>query len=232
MEWLPLGLLDPGIGPPVRCNPSHPWVRHRRPRRSASCFWCIFMLSWSTMKRLFAPAFVLCLVATGASCGSDEERSDPPTPTTTSPATTEPELSDEDEIAMVVEGWYDVRVAAVLSGEYEPEKLEEHVTGSALEQFANSLSHRAEQGIAVREPEKDPSSVEVISVAIDGERALAVECTVDALIQVQAETGEVIDDSVVTYVRELSLARSEDGWLIERVHIREEEAGVQPCPVE
>lgn len=184
------------------------------------------------MKRLLAPTLVLCLVATGASCGGDDERSDPPTPSTTSPGTTEPDPSDEDEITMVVEGWYDVRVAAVLSGEYEPETLEEHVTGSALEQFADSLSHRAEQGIAVREPDEDPSSVEVISVAIDGERALAVECTVDALIQVQAETGEVIDDSVVTYVRELSLARSEDSWLIERVQIREEEVGVQPCPVE
>jgi hypothetical protein len=181
------------------------------------------------MKRLLAPTLVLCLVATGASCGSDDERTDPPAPTTTSPATTEPEPTDEEQVTEVVEGWYDVRVRSSLEGTYDRTEVEMYVIGATLEQFVRVSAERKADDIIIEAPAEDPSRTKVLDVTIDGATAIARECEIDARMQVRGATGEVIDGEIVTLAKRIELVSTEGGWRIERITLDSTMEGSATC---
>lgn len=163
------------------------------------------------MKRLFASALVLCLTATGASCGSDEERSDPPTPTTTSPATTEPELTDEEQLEDLADGWFEAS-DRIYDDETDVSIAASFVIDGYLERYKERYADFKARGYASR-PDPLGRSMNIIeSVTASGDAGTVVSCVTDGEHVILEATGEVVNDAVSSTRYETSATRTGDGW--------------------
>lgn len=184
------------------------------------------MLSWSTVKHFVTGILLMSVVVGLGACSDDgDERVAPPT--TTAPATTAP--SDEDQIRTVVEDWYDVRVDALISGTLDVDRAGDAMTEDQLQGVEQALSDRTSSGSGTRRPDDDPSSSEIISVTVSGRRATVLECSVDGLVQYDLDTGDVIDDSVSTATREITVVKEGDRWLVDGAVLSNEVEGEQSC---
>lgn len=160
-----------------------------------------------------APRIGTCLLAlalvVGACGGDDDDTSNVTVPadtsTTESTTTTEPATTSttEDPAAAVEAAFFaqwDAFVAILGNPDPANPLIDRHFTGEARESLLDSISDFLQEGKRAQRP-ADPAhfSPAVLEVVVEGETAVLFECTVDGIVVVDAESGEVLNDEVSTY---------------------------------
>lgn len=87
-------------------------------------------------------------------------------------------------------------------------------------------------GQAVRLPEGSVSRREVEVVSVGEERASVRDCAVDDAVVVDLDTGEVLDDDIVTRLAMGELVREDGAWRVSFTRVEQTWEGVAGCAVE
>ena len=182
--------------------------------------------------RMWSVTAALVLVLAAAGCSNDGEAL-PGTTTTTRPTTTtttEPEQTAEEEAVERYLAFWDARFEAN-SEPVNPDHpaLREYATGEQLENVLEETRRNAREGRAFRRPENSQGRRSVRVVRIEGESAMLQDCVVNDGVVYRVDTGEVIDDSVVTHSVEATMARVDGEWKLESARLVQRWEGVAGC---
>jgi hypothetical protein len=195
-----------------------------------------------------------CLTAFGAiGCGSDAAPTTTPGSTapattvgtspppssggaSTTPATTPtttvavvPTGTDEEQIRATIDTYWKEWLKARNPPDPASAALLAQVTGPQRDREIRSLQKMAALGQAGRLPPDPSFRHDIVSVAVTGESAVAMECVVDDVVLFDVETGNALNDEVVTYVFRTTLVRTDGRWLINDSRTQREEPGVKEC---
>lgn len=193
--------------PPDR--PVHPSDR-RGGRRSR--FW------WAAATALAATL----ILTTG--CSSDDEddaastttaetTTTAPPSTSTTTTTTEPRTPEEE----VEEAYW--RAEAVTDDllrnpDPDDERLPATRVDPSLGHIRALLESLVEDGLATQWVGGEPPPRELISIEVNGDSAVVVVCEIDNALAIDAETGEVLDDGVLSALVEVTMLQVDDAWMI------------------
>ncbi len=158
------------------------------------------------------------------------------TTTTTSPGTTaatgeQPEL--QQEIVDRYEAFWDARFRAN-QAPVNPDApgLAEHATGPQLENVRAETQQRLDDGLALRPADQPLTDHRVRVVSLTADAAELQDCFVNDGVVYRVETGEVIDDAVVTRNVSASMAIVDGVWKLERATVIQEWKGVAGCALD
>lgn len=148
-----------------------------------------------------------------------------PTPTTAADVTTL-----EAEIVARYEAFWDARFAASQApvNPDDPE-LRAYATGAQLENVIAETRERLEEGLAFRWPENSVAERRVQVLEVTGDEATLVDCATNDGIVYHIDTGEVIDDSVVTRSIDATMQRVDSAWKLAEAVVVQEWEGVAGC---
>jgi len=162
-------------------------------------------------------------------------------PTTTSTTTTtgsttstqveDPQAATKQEIAEVVVA----ARTAVLEASYEPVDpnypalLATHTT-TAAKALSDSLSELANTNRAYRESDSDLESLTVVTVVVRSDtEATAVTCVTSDAVEYDTESGEVLNDDLVSRLVAFNLVQEDRGWVIETADTVSTYPGATEC---
>lgn len=187
----------------------------------------------------------LCVLLAACSSGSDEiaepasSTSTAPTtvrtPTTASTTTSSSSTPDDDPVEdrQVVDrylGFWEARFAA---NEAPPDPddpaLSEFATGRQLDNVVAETRQRLDDGLALRDAEPSRTRHDVTVISADADRAELQDCFVNDGIVYRPDTGEVIDDSVVTRSVSADMVLVDGTWKLERAAVVQEWEGIAGC---
>lgn len=187
----------------------------------------------------------LGLLLAACSHGSDEiaepESSTTTSPTTetsttstssssTSTSTPDGEQPEDQELVARYVGFWDARLAA---NEAPPDPddpaLAEFATGAQLENVVAETRQRLEDGLALRAAEPTRTSHDVTVVSQTDDQAELQDCFVNDGIVYRADTGEVVDDSVVTRSVSAVMVLVDGVWKLERATVVQQWEGIAGC---
>lgn len=160
-----------------------------------------------------------------AACGSDDgddaspDTTDPVTetteaPTTTGPTTTTGPRSPEEEVEEAY--WKAERVLDDLLQDPDPDdpRLAETRADPILGHIAANLQDLKDENLAVRLAGGEPPPRQVVSIEVSGDQATITVCQIDNTIAVDTNTGEVVDDGVLSALISVSMIHADGGWKI------------------
>ena len=107
--------------------------------------------------------------------------------------------------------------------------LDEVATGAAYEALFEAAQANRLGGRVLRLPEDSVSRHDAEVVSISGDRAVVRDCNVDDGLVVDADSGEVLDDDVVTRLGTATLVREDGRWKVARTRVRQTWEGVAGC---
>jgi hypothetical protein len=163
-------------------------------------------MSWRRVVGLAVAA--VALVATG--CGDDDAVTSPvtvpdtrdETPTSTTSATEATQEDGDAEVISEIEAAYFAQWDAFVEILRDPDPanplIDQHFAGAAKETLLDTISQDIADGVITRRPE-DPARFRpgIESVQVTGPtKAVLVECTVDGLVVVRRDSGDVVNDRV------------------------------------
>ena len=136
-----------------------------------------------------------------------------PESTSTSTTTTEPR-SVEEEVEDAY--WEAEAVSDDLLRNPDPtdERLPATRVDPNLSHLKALLEELVEDGIATEWVGGQPPPRELISVEVDGDTAVVVACEIDNSLAIDVETGEILDDGVLSALLEVTLRQVDDTWMI------------------
>jgi hypothetical protein len=189
----------------------------------------------TTLLVVAALAVAACTGSNGQQAADDTTTTTagPTTETTAGPTTTtaaDEELAPEEQVAQAYLRFWEVRLEA--NGEPpDPEHpaLAQVATGEQLENVIAETRRRLEQGLAVRPPEPSVASHEVTVLRVGDTDAELQDCFVNDGIVYRIETGETIDDSVVTRSVSARMELVDGQWRLARATVLQEWEGVAGC---
>ena len=181
-----------------------------------------------------------------AACSGDNDEvgepqsstiSAPTTETTTTSPTSSSRTSDTDdgpaEDREVIDrylGFWDARFAA---NEQPPSpndpSLADFATGPQLENVIEETRRRGEAGLALREAEPSRTSHDVAVITKTADRVELQDCFVNDGIVYRPDTGEVLDDSVVTRSVMADMVLVDGLWKLERATVVQQWEGIAGC---
>lgn len=209
---------------------SRPPRRHRAPR--------------STKAATMIAAGMLML---GACSGDDDERglgtttttttsstttTSEPTSTTssTSPDSTDPSSDEEAQILDRYLAFWDARFEANTDPvNPDDERLADLATGAQLDNVREETRQRAEAGLAFRRPEDSITERRPRIVRIDEDVATIQDCAINDGIIYRVDSGEVVNDDIVTQNVDATMRRVDGSWKLERATLLQEWEGVAGC---
>lgn len=150
-----------------------------------------------------------------------------------STATTAPGTTAQQEIVDRYIAFWDARFAAN-SGTPNPDDpaLREYATGEQLDTVVAETRTNLEQGLAFRQAD-DPHDVQRVTVVdVDGDRAVVQECVVSDGVIVRRDTGEVVNDDVVTDNVRGELQRVDGVWRVSAARLVQRWEGVAGCALD
>jgi hypothetical protein len=150
--------------------------------------------------------------------------------TTTTTTTTEPERPVEEEVVERYEAFWEARFEAN-TDPVNPDHpgLREYATGAQLENVIEETERNAREGRAFRRPENSQGRRTVDVTRIDGGTAVLQDCVVNDGIVYRVDTGEVLDDSVVTHNVEATMVQVDGEWKLEQARLVQRWEGVAGC---
>ena len=152
---------------------------------------------------------------------------DDPTATSAPVPTPEPD-SDEGRILVAVDGYWTSYVAATHPPDPNHPDLARFTAGAALERERHDLESFRQLNQEVRSPAGSRSSQQVTHTTIDGARATVRTCVVDDGVLVDAPSGIVLNDEVVTMAVDLLLEQRPHWVVVDAVKVAEW-SGVRSC---
>lgn len=163
------------------------------------------------MRRFTGP--LLCLsLATTASCGDDGADEDRAQPTTTAPSTTESQQEqDERELRQLAEDWFEALRDAYVDGADVTSTADKFLIDPYRSEVLQQIQEFRASGDEARRNADGLTTTEVQSIDVSGDDAVVTECTIDADIRVDGDTGEIDDDIVATLVR-TEAVRHDGDW--------------------
>lgn len=170
------------------------------------------------------------------------EASPTPAPTTTPEPTTAPVAeptpapNGDDpvtsaDVAARVRAYFDAREAANSGPEPDPRdpRLEAVASGEALRAVRGETRRRAEAGQAIRPGEQGLAEIRVAVAQGGPESATVSVCSIDDGVIYVVESGEVINDSVVTHNYLIDLVLGDGVWTVNRITRLQQWEGVAGC---
>jgi hypothetical protein len=172
--------------------------------------------------------------ACGGDDGADESADTTAATTTTAPTTTLDEETQKEEAATAaLLDYYDAYQEATAEP-VDPQhaELQALVTGEHKLVVTRNLQERRAKGEAVRLPANRQNSHDIRSAELQPDGTVEiVDCQVDDSIVYMVETGDVVDDDVVTKLVIGSMAREGGAWKVAFTEISEAWPGVGACDV-
>lgn len=152
------------------------------------------------------------------------------TSTTTSTSPSDGSQSDDQELVDRYVGFWDARLAA---NEAPPNpddpSLAEFATGPQLDNVTAETRQRLADGLALRSADPSRSSHDVTVISQTADRAELQDCFVSDGIVYRTDTGEVIDDSVVTRSVSADMVLVDGVWKLERATVVQQWEGIAGC---
>lgn len=163
-----------------------------------------------------------------------------PTPTTTSEPTattaapeptTETPAAIEEVLANQVRGYFDARAAANAAPAPNPAdpRLAEYASGEELAAVTANTANRRDAGQAIRPGEAGLADIGVGFVSAAASSASVAACAVDDGVIYDLDTGEAVDDAVVTHNYQIDLELMEGVWKVSRIVRIQQWEGVAGC---
>lgn len=193
-------------------------------------------------------ALVVAVVLVVAACSDDDGQSasstssttssSPATTSTTTLTTTTPETTDgadtlEQELIDRYTTFWDVRFEANQAPPNPDDpRLAEYATGAQLENVRAETTSRRDEGLAVREAADPVTSHDVTVVDVSGDEASLQDCFVNDAVVYRIDSGEVVDDSVVTRSVAVVMVKVEGAWKLESATVIQEWEGVAGCALD
>lgn len=176
-------------------------------------------------------AALLAMAATG--CSDNGGAASDTTTTTSLPrstTTTEVQRTVEEGVTDQYRAFWEARFEAN-SEPVNPDHpgLREYATGEQLENVLEETERNAREGRAFRLPENSQGRRSVQVVQIEGDTAVLQDCVVNDGVVYRVDTGEVIDDSVVTHSVEATMTLVDGDWKLERARLVQRWEGVAGC---
>jgi hypothetical protein len=151
---------------------------------------------------------------------SDEE--DPPPRSTTTTT-----LSPEAEVEAAYLAYWNMVDRLVADPDPENPQIGEMAVDPARQRLIDSLSGFQSAGHVARSG--DLYAHVVTDVAVNGDTATLRDCAVDDSSLVEADSGEVVEQEVVTTSVEAVLIREGSAWLLKELNPIESWEGAVPC---
>lgn len=152
------------------------------------------------------------------------------TSTTTSTSSPDGSQSDDQELVDRYVGFWDARLAA---NEAPPNPddptLAEFATGPQLDNVMAETRQRLDDGLALRSADPSRTSHDVTVINQTADRAELQDCFVNDGIVYRPDTGEVIDDSVVTRSVSADMVLVDGVWKLERATVVQQWEGIAGC---
>jgi hypothetical protein len=152
------------------------------------------------------------------------------TSTTTSSSPPDGSQSDDQELVDRYVGFWDARLAA---NEVPPDPddpaLAEFATGPQLDNVVAETRQRLDDGLALRSADPSRTSHDVTVISQTADRAELQDCFVNDGIVYRPDTGEVIDDSVVTRSVSADMVLVDGVWKLERATVVQQWEGIAGC---
>lgn len=182
----------------------------------------------------------------GACTGSDDQIAEPSSSTNSAPTTeatttsasistspssnTDSAPAEDQEIIDRYLGFWDARLTA---NDEPPDPgdpaLAEFATGPQLANVIDETRRRFEDGLALREAEPSRTSHDVAVITKTADRVELQDCFVNDGIVYRPDTGEVIDDSVVTRSVSADMVLVDGEWKLERATVVQQWEGIAGC---
>lgn len=148
-----------------------------------------------------------------------------------SPSPTAPDPAAE-EVLAAYRGYWDAFLEANDPPDETSPTLQTYATGEAYEAVFDATQTNRLGGQAVRLPEGSVSRREVEVVSLEADRASVRDCAVDDAVVVDLDSGEVLDDDVVTRLATGELVREGGGWKVSFTRVEQTWEGAAGCAVE
>lgn len=151
--------------------------------------------------------------------------------TVTEPPADEPIASVDEAVAERIRGYFDAREAANSAPTPNPDDpgLAEFATGAELANVVEETTAKRDAGRAIRPGEGALAEVRVGSVVVDDSTGTAAVCSIDDGVVFDVESGDVIDDSVVTHSYTAQLAMVDGVWKVSQIVRLQMWEGVAGC---
>ena len=150
------------------------------------------------------------------------------TSTTTSPSGGH--QPEEQDLVQRYIGFWDARLAA---NEAPPNPddpaLPEFATGPQLDNVVAETRRRLDDGLALRAADPSRTSHDVTVIGQTADRAELQDCFVNDGIVYRTNTGEVVDDSVVTRSVSADMVLVDGVWKLERATVVQQWEGIAGC---
>jgi hypothetical protein len=187
------------------------------------------------VRRVWIAALVALVVVAGGGCGGDdgeESTSSTASSTTSAPSTTLDEATRKEAAAKAaLLDYYDAYQEATAEP-VNPQhaELQALVTGEHRLVVTRNLEERQASGEAVKLPAGTQSSHDFRSVELQQDGSVEiVDCQVDDSIVYEVETGQVVDDDVVTKLVIGSMTFEGGAWKLAFSEISDAWPGVRAC---
>jgi len=107
--------------------------------------------------------------------------------------------------------------------------LAEYATGPQLENVVSETRRRRDEGLAIRRPENSVGKHDVRVVKEGTEEVTLQDCSVNDGVIYRVDTGEVVNDQVVTQSIRGTMRLVDGKWKLERASLVQEWPGVAGC---
>ena len=174
--------------------------------------------------------------AVGAGSGADRTTTTAPqtTPTTLTETTTTPAPTPEEEVLAAYAGYWeavdDVFDPPVVTPDLPA--LPMHATGEVLEGVITNAERTRDRNEVYRVPENGLYSHQATILSIEESTATVRDCNVDDTVMVDAVSGDVLDDAVVTKLYIATLVNEEGQWKVASLTKESQADGVAGCALE
>lgn len=154
------------------------------------------------------------VASTRAPAGSAGTTAVPPTsPGTTAPPATAAPATDEEAVLAAVNCYWSTIVAANDPPDPDHPGFDRCFTGAALERSRERVQEHLIFGQTVRDPSGGVQRT-APTITVEGNSARATQCAIDDAVVVRTDTGEVLNDKVVSTEVQLILERTGTSWKV------------------
>jgi hypothetical protein len=186
-------------------------------------------------RRVWIAVLLGAVVVSGVACGGDDDEESAgstASSTTSAPTTTLDEETAKEEAATraLLEYYHAYQQATADPVNPEHAEMQALVTGEHKLVVTRNLEDRRARGEAVRLPTSTRTSHDIRSAELQPDGSVEiVDCQVDDSIVYEVETGDVVDDDVVTKLVVGSMSFEGDAWKLAFSEIFETWPGVGTC---
>jgi hypothetical protein len=137
--------------------------------------------------------------------------------------------SEEEAVLAAYQGYWDTWLAATNPPDPGHPDLARFATGEALERDLAAITNYRQLSQFVRLPVSRSWAHDASVLALKGDRAVIIDCSIDDTILVDRPSGRILNDAVATYEMRAAMVRDGAGWKVERLDVMSKWEGVAGC---